>query len=120
MSGEAEKYQSSKSGTYLLQMTPINGYPCWKKTSGKYAVWFDNKNGNWKVGLVDEIGSTLCFFHGPDNVDEWPTNKASKWKFYGREKWQEAGNDIIFEDCTPFVVAYIRYQYKLQYPNNNK
>ena len=111
MSGEAEKCQLSKSGTYSLQITQVNGHPYWTNTSGKNSIWFDFLYGNWSVGDVIDIGGTICGIQGPKNVDEWPTNIASKWQFYGGGKWQEAaGEDIIFEDCTPSVAAKVTEQ----------
>ena len=105
MIGKAEKCQSSRNGIYLLQPNPVNGYPCWKDASGKNAIWHEQIDSNWDVGDLDNIGSkrATIYYPSPDEIDGWPTNLAPKWKFLDGGKWQEAGNDIIFEDCTPSV-----------------
>ena len=92
-------------------LTCFNKFPfiIYLLLSAKYAIWFEEKSGKWVLGDVGNIGGTIGNIKGPI-VEEWPTNIASKWQFYEDGKWYKAGNDIIFEDCTPSVVAKVPKQ----------
>ena len=97
LSGEAKKKKSGYVGTYTLQSTPVNGNPWWKKgVFEKEAIWFVEKNGNWMIGNIEDLGKGTGGLSGPFGVDEWPNDITSGWQ-YASNGWHEAGNDILFE-----------------------
>lgn len=109
LKGEAIRHRSYLCGRYSLQSSVVKGHPYWKKSStGIEAVWFDERNGNWKVGAGQNIGSDLCGIQGPCGVDEWPTNISSKWKFSNGTKFKEAGDDVIINGNGSFEIKKFR------------
>ena len=97
LSGEAKKKYSVYSGTYTLQSTPVNGNPWWKKGSfDKEGIWFVERNGNWMIGSIEDLGKGVGGIKGPYGLDEWPNNISSGWEYH-LNGWNEAGNEVLIE-----------------------
>ena len=98
ISGEAQKYQASIGGTYLLQENKTNDKPFWIHQSGGKAIWWDNDNDNWNVGNFEYLGSSKAGIIGPSNNDSPPNQIKQGWK-YANNRFHDT-NGVHFEDWT--------------------
>ena len=98
ISGEAQKHQGAKGGTYFLQEDTRNNKPYWIHQSGGMAIWWDNDFDTWKVGNFESLGSSTAGIKGPPNNDSPPNQITNGWQ-YATDKWTDT-NGIHFEDWT--------------------
>ena len=77
-------------GTYLLSTT-VNGKPSW--TNGDYAIWFLPSNGNWVIGLLNEIGQDLAYIYASNDFSGL-TAIENQWKYWTGYAWKLAPTDI--------------------------
>ena len=68
--------RGSCQGTYQLANT-VNGKPSW--TNGDYAIWFLPSNGNWVIGLLNEIGQDLAYIYAGNDFSGL-TAIENQWK----------------------------------------
>ena len=97
ISGEVQKHQSTKGGTYFLQENKTNGKPFWIHQSGGKAIWSDNNFNKWKVGAFEYFGSEFAGIKGPSNNDSPPNQITNGWRYHNRG-WHDT--DVHFEDWT--------------------
>ena len=71
-------FQGSCQGIYQPSSTVIvNGRPSW--TSASRAIWYDQKNKNWKIGELVDIGTNIGRIKSeevdelvdPENIVSW-------------------------------------------------
>ena len=99
ISGEPQKHQGARGGTYFLQEDKTNGKPYWVHQSGGKAIWWDNDFNNWKVGNFEHLGSSTAGIKGPSNNDSPPNQITSNGWQYANNGWHDT-NGVHFEDWT--------------------
>ena len=84
MSGRIRQSNIEGVGVYKRGQNDTFQTPHWVKN--EHAIWFDTKFGNWKIGPLDQIGSSTCRFYttsGPPCPDsqstEWMVDYNSEW-----------------------------------------
>ena len=103
MAGKAKEEQWTRSGTYVLGDSLVNGYPHWLKTNGSQAMWFDKVASNWKVSAKEYLGTNLGHIAGPDGKDSYPHEIKHGWTFADNGASNDAGpNDVIFKAIGTF------------------
>ena len=66
--GEAKDTQSSSAGIYILRPNPVSGKPHWLQNSSSNTIWYDDKNGDWNIGPLKDLGSDKAEIYSPDDV----------------------------------------------------
>ena len=105
ISGEVQRIQGSRGGTYFLKEDKTNNKHFWIHQSGGMAIWWDNDYDNWKVGTFEGLGSSLAGIIGPSNYDGSPNQISNGWSYStdpdADDPWADAKiNEILFEDWT--------------------
>ena len=85
-SGHAKVY-------YLGTLGPLsrsNKDKYWTSSNNEYAIWFDEKFGNWKIGFDKNRGTSKCAMHSfiletDDQDDSSPIGKS--WVYYNGQNW---------------------------------
>ena len=84
MSGRIRQSKIELVGVYKRGQSDTFPTPHWVKN--EHAIWFDAKLGDWKIGRLDQIGSSTCHFYttsGPPCPDsqstEWMVDYNSEW-----------------------------------------
>ena len=85
-------------GTYILKHK-VNEKHFWVHIDKQHAIWFDDKEGSWKVGQLKDLGTDVCYFSTPKSSvkAEYPYDNRLSWIYYvGRDKgWKSAlTNDV--------------------------
>ena len=106
ISGEVQKHQDEKGGTYFLQEDKTNNKPIWIHQRGGKAIWWDNTSPPyWIVGSFENLGSSIGGIIGPSNNDSSPNQISNGWSYStdpdADDPWADAKiNEILFEDWT--------------------
>ena len=73
---------SSLCGIYHLASLPINGRPYWLQENGTHAIWYDDKNMNWKLGSESNRGTSISILFGDHGTaDTALPQEVAPWKF---------------------------------------
>ena len=97
ISGEVQKHQGDRGGTYFLQEDMTNNKPFWIHQSGGKAIWWDKDVDKWNVGNFEDLGSEFAGIKGPSNNDSPPNQITNGWRYHNRG-WHDT--DVHFEDWT--------------------
>ena len=60
LSGKAKDNQSCHAGEYNLQTQGTNSFLSWKHVNENTSIWYDCKNGIWRIGHTKNCGSDIC------------------------------------------------------------
>ena len=91
--GEAKNTQFSRAGIYLLGPNPVNGKPHWlQNSSSSNAIWYDDKNGDWNIGPIKNLGTDKAKIYSPDDVAG--PQVATTWK-YRNKKWITSDDILV-------------------------
>ena len=99
ISGEPQKHQGARGGTYFLQEDKTNGKPYWVHQSDGKAIWWDKVVNKWMVGNFKDLGKDFGGIIGPSNNDSPPNQINNGWQ-YGKASSFHNTNDVHFEDWT--------------------
>ena len=102
ISGEVQKHQGDRGGTYFLQQDMTNNKPFWIHQSGSKAIWWDKDVDKWNVGAFEYLGSEFAGIKGPSNNDSPPNQITNGWQYAPQDPnvpWTDT-NDVHFEDWT--------------------
>ena len=99
-SGEAQKHQGIRGGTYFLQEDKTNNKPYWIHKSDGKAIWWDKEVDKWNVGDFENLGSAFAGIKGPSNNDSPPNQITNGWKYTTVDKQWLDTNGVHFEDWT--------------------
>ena len=81
--------QRCRNGTYILQVNAkVNGKEFWIQDDKDSAIWFDEKNKNWKIGCFQDIGRNIRSFESKNNASE--LHKVTSWDYFDHEVWKSA------------------------------
>ena len=94
LKGEAKVAQSSREGIYVLGPDLVNGKSHWLQDPGSNSIWYDDKNGNWKIATENYLGSGYASIRSSDDVTG--PQVATTWKYYYNKKWI-ASDDILVD-----------------------
>ena len=57
-------------------------------SNDEYAIWFDEKFGNWKIGLVENRGTSKCAMYSIDQNNGDNSNPIGKcWTYWNGQNW---------------------------------
>ena len=98
ISGEPQKHQGARGGTYFLREDKTNGKCYWIHQSGGQAIWW-SPNDKWIVGDFEDLGSSINPIDGPSNNQDPPNQITNGWRYYDGTNWLDT-NDVHFEDWT--------------------
>ena len=60
----------------------------WMSSNDEYAIWFDEKFGNWKIGLVENRGTSKCAMYSIDQNNGDNSNPIGKcWTYWNGRNW---------------------------------
>ena len=88
--GDAKEVQYHLEGHYILQPNPVNKKPWWFK-KGDHAIWA-SPSGLWTIGQKKNLGSTTCFIHSKDVLED--PLQALTWK-YTKDVWHESKDILV-------------------------
>ena len=87
--------QGNLKGIYQIS-DPINGKQSW--ISGLNAIWY--QQGNWQIGIPDEIGVSVGGIHASDDYGGLDDNN-NEWSYWNTDTgWTGAGAIEVSIDCT--------------------
>jgi hypothetical protein len=96
LENNAQAAQGSREGIYH-NSSMVNGKPSWTSTS--QAIWYDQDYDNWKVGSLDDIGTSMVGMKS-DSANGCPFDKGSEeWNYWYNDVWTSAGPNEIKLDC---------------------
>ena len=78
-------------GIYIKSSTIINQRETFVSKDGKYGIWYDSKNNNWKLGLKESMGSDKYFWYLNLDGKRLKFDKGFVWNSYGTEYWEREG-----------------------------
>ena len=95
LTGEAQKFQRTKQGIYILQPNYINGKKYWLQPGGPNAIWYDKENPDqgWNIGPIGNLGSSIASIVSEDSIGPL---EATTWKYHDvmDDEFIEASNQI--------------------------
>lgn len=95
LTGEAQKFQQTKQGIYILQPNHINGKKYWLQPGGPNAIWYDKENPDqgWNIGPIGNLGSSIASIVSEDSIGPL---EATTWKYHDvmDDEFIEASNQI--------------------------
>ena len=91
----ALNYWGLLQGLYAVS-DPINGKPTW--TLGSHAIWYDSDYNKWRIGFLDDIGTTTCAITAIDDYAGLDDNN-NEWKY-----WAGSDNGWIWADANDVVI----------------
>ena len=95
MKNDVLSHQGSIQGIYQIS-DPINGKQSW--TSGSNAIWYGQ--GQWHIGSLDAIGTSLCGIYARDNYGGLDDDN-NEWLYFNPDNgWTWAGVIDVSIDCT--------------------
>ena len=99
LKGRCLEFHGRTSGIYKLQPNFVNGRYHWLQENGPYAIWFDQSNQSWKIGLTTNLGTVECSIYGAvlKSRNDLPHEINGHWKYFDN-KWQLMNeNEIVVE-----------------------
>ena len=64
----------------------------WKSSDNKYAIWFDDKQRNWKIGLSENYGTSTFLMHSiGQDIEEHNSPIGKSWMCWN-------GQDLVEDD----------------------
>ena len=98
LKGEAKDAQGARAGFYTLGPNSVNGRSHWLQDSGTNAIWYDKKNGKWKIGDQDDISSSTAGIYTSEDVAG--PQEATTWEYLSDGKWI-ISDDISIDNFGP-------------------
>ena len=88
--------QGSRQGIYH-NSSVVNGKPSW--TSNLQAIWYDLQYDNWKIGPIDDIGTSTAGIKS-ESANGCPFYiPAEQWYYWDGSSWIGAGQNDITLEC---------------------
>ena len=101
LKNDALECQNDFQGTYEISEM-VNDKPSWIFYENKKAIWYDLKDQNWSIGILENLGSSNKALASIGNGSLDPPNiPSSIWKYYNtKEKvWKEVSDgDVIVKN----------------------
>ena len=94
LANDALAIQGSYAG-YYKPSSVVNGKPSFK--NGRNAIWYDDKNDDWNIGSIGNLGSATCAIY-TDNKFGGLTDSRNKWK-YSNDGFKSAGPHDVNVQC---------------------
>ena len=98
LKGEAKDAQGARAGFYTLGPTSVNGRSHWLQDSGTNAIWYDKQNGDWNIGILDDIGTSKASIYTSENVAG--PQEATTWQYHSGGKFI-VSDDILVDSFKP-------------------
>ena len=98
LKGEAKDAQGTRAGFYILGPNSVNGRSHWLQDSGTNAIWYHKKNGKWKIGKQDDIGSSTAGILTSEDVAG--PQEATTWKYHSGDEFI-VSDDILVDTFKP-------------------
>ena len=80
---------------YLGTLGPLsrsNKDKYWTSSNNEYAIWFDDIERNWKIGLSENYGTSSCYMHSiGQDIEEYKSPIGKSWMCWN-------GQDLVEDD----------------------
>ena len=84
-------------GIYKEAPYQINGKLQWTRSSGKYAIWFNDQNVCWMIGSAYDVGTDICWIYSTKIDDGNMPYDVTEWKYLNENEWIPSTNVHIVQ-----------------------
>ena len=89
LKGRVYQEHSKKSGVYNIVLN--QPHPYWAKN--ETAIWFDDENGQWIIGSLEDLNQSIGGFH-TTSAPICPHTRNTEWKVYYNFEWTNAYDSV--------------------------
>ena len=84
------KCRSTFNSDYTKVYYLAKVYKYWKSSDDKYAIWFDDIQRNWKIGLSENYGTSTCYMRSKgQDIEEYNSPIGKSWMCWNGQDWIE-------------------------------
>ena len=92
LDGDAKLVHGQTEGAYTLKSTLPNGKQYWRQVQDSNAIWYDNELQNWKIGPLENLGTSTCKLKSKEKNTNNP-EESTTWLYVNHDdEWLPTSN----------------------------